>query len=207
MQKGRAFLGVAVGAALVAAIGAYAYASGGRNAPSSFDVEHSDLLPAEARAFSDFALYSLGDSHRGAPLVAITRRLDPPLSESDVPLTVRANFVNHIYGDCRAESDTGCAPPLQVQVWPACERNLSVYPTDDWFDVERTTVRGVPAAFFENGARLELYTGDVTIVIFGLGRQHVVQAAEALQPANSRASAARNLPSPRAGALEGRLGC
>jgi hypothetical protein len=208
MRRVRIFLGLVVGAALSVGVGVYAYgASGSEGVPPAFDAAHSDLSTSEVRAFNDFALYSAGGSFEGLPLVAITRRLDPPLSEIGVPLTVRANFVSHIYGDCEATSDSGCAPPLQIQVWPACERNLSVYPTDDWFKIERTTVRGVPAAFFEEGARLEVYSGDVTIVVFGLGKEHVRRAAEALQPVNMAASAAHNLPSPRPGALEGRLGC
>ena len=211
MRRGRPFLGFVVGAALAVGVGVYAYgARGSEGVPPAFDAEHTDLTPTEARAFTDFALYSLGDSFEGLPLVAITRRLDPPISEFDVPLTHRANFVNHIYGDCEAVSDSGCAPPLQIQVWPACERTLSSYsltPAGDPFPHERTTVRGVPAAFFEDGGRLELYSSDVTIVIFGLGKEHVRRAAEALQPVNTAASAARNLPSPVPGALEGKLEC
>lgn len=211
MRRVRRFLGVTVAGALAAAVGVYAYgASGGEGVPPAFDAAHSDLKPAEARAFNDFALYSLGDSFEGLPLVAITQRLDPPISESDVPLTHRANFVNHIYGDCEATSDSGCAPPLQIQVWPACERTLSSYsltPAGDPFPHEDATIRGVPAAFYEDGGRLELYSGDVTIVIFGQGREHVRRAAEALQPVNAAASAARNLPRPLPGALEGRLPC
>lgn len=39
----------------------------------------------------------------------------------------RANFASLIYGDCEASSDAGCAPPLEIQTWPACERNAGTY--------------------------------------------------------------------------------
>ncbi|MGH3031467.1 MAG: hypothetical protein ACRDNE_12045 [Gaiellaceae bacterium] len=115
-----------------------------------------------------------------------------------------------IYGDCEAESDAGCAPPLQVQVWRACERNLPSYsrtPAGDPLPHEKVRVRGVPAAFFEGGGRLELYTGDVSVVLFGEGRDQLLRAAGALRGANVEIASEVDLPPPADGALEGRLRC
>jgi hypothetical protein len=179
--------------------------------PPGFDRAHSDLTPAAAQAFSQFRLYSVGDSFEGLPLKVINRRLDPPISESHEPLVVRANFVNFIYGDCKAESDAGCVPPLEVQIWPACERNLSVYsltPDGDPLPHENTTVRGAPAAFFEDGTRLEIYSGKETVVLFGVGRSQLRRAADALAAVNHAGPAKGDpLPPPAAGAREGKLHC
>jgi hypothetical protein len=68
-------------------------------------------------------------------------------------------------------------------------------------------VRGVPAALFEGGHRLELYTGSVTVVIFGSNRGQLMRAANALKPVNRMASAGNTLPSPVPGAIEGDVAC
>lgn len=54
-------------------------------------------------------------------------------------------------------------PPIQVQVWNACQRNSASY---DLAADRKLQVRGAPAAFYENYGRLEIYTGKSTIVIF-----------------------------------------
>jgi hypothetical protein len=52
-------------------------------------------------------------------------RCDDPIEPNE---PVRANYVGYIYGDCSiASGDEACAPPLEVQVWPACIRNHSTY--------------------------------------------------------------------------------
>jgi hypothetical protein len=143
----------------------------------------------------------VGNSFEELPLVGITRAPGPPES---------LDFVTFVYGDCEAESDAGCAPPLQVQVWRACDRNLSSYsltPAGDPLPHERVSVRGVPAAFFEGGGRLELYTGEVSVVLFGQGRNQLMRAAKALRGLNVDVGPQVDLPSPAAGALEGRLRC
>jgi hypothetical protein len=164
----------------------------------------SDMTPNEARDFTEFPLYSVGPQFEGIPLVGITRRKDEVLLGE----SVAANFVNFIYGDCQAEADAGCVPPLQIQTWAACERNPSVYP--DYLPRTRTQLRGVPALVFEDGQRLELSTGPVTVIIFGRAEQ-ARRAADALEAANTVAIAAGlpggNLPPPAEGALTGTLSC
>ncbi|MGH3043052.1 MAG: hypothetical protein ACRDNG_15190 [Gaiellaceae bacterium] len=46
-------------------------------------------------------------------------------------------------------------------------------------------MRGVPAALFEGGHRLELYTGSLSVVLFGDGKAQLLRAAEALQAVNT----------------------
>jgi hypothetical protein len=161
---------------------------------------------ADARSFSSFPLYWLGRSFDRLPLTALTRRDDAALAGHNV----RADYVGFVYGDCVATDETGCPPPLEVQVWPACERSLGDYtltPAGDPVPHRMTSVRGVPAAFFERGLRLELYTGNVTVVIFGLSKQLVLRAAGALAAANALASDRATLPRPVRGAMSGRLPC
>jgi len=100
----------AAAAALVVLRSGRAEASGRPDAPkSTFSV-------AQAKAFGDFPLYDAGDSVEGLPLVAELRRLGGG-----------TNYVSFIYGDCAALDDYGCAPPVEIQIWPACLRNPSLY--------------------------------------------------------------------------------
>jgi hypothetical protein len=150
----------------------------------------------EALAFTEYPLFDAGERVDGLPLAAVLRRKDT------------ADFVSFVYGDCVAVDDTGCPPPLEIQVWPACLRNLHLYesqraraPTP-----ERTSVRGVPAAFFEDGLRLELQSSRSTIVVFGDSREHVLKAADALREVGKNASG-MPLPAPVPGAVDGALSC
>src|SRR5687767_12074275 len=76
----------------------------------------------QAREFGDFELYALGDAYGDLPLTDVIRVFDP---SPEAP-PVRANYVAFIYGTCDASAG-GCAPPLSIQVWAACERNPMVY--------------------------------------------------------------------------------
>ncbi len=167
-------------------------AAGAKQAPprSSFDLDR-------ARAIADFPVYYGGAAVEGHPLTAVLRRKDT------------ADYVAFVYGDCIVESDTGCAPPAEIQVWPACKRSLSLYdagassvPTPD-----RTLVRGAPGAFFDDGRRLEIQTGRATVVIFSASRAASLRIGSALRGLNVAVAAGGSLPSPADGAVEGRLRC
>jgi hypothetical protein len=151
-----------------------------------------------ARSFTEFPVYSAGSAVDGLPLVAVLRRDDT------------ANYVSFVYGECDATNETGCAPPAEVQVWPACGRNPSLYagPRAPVSPVPTpTTVRGVPAAFFEDGARLEIQTGASTVVVFGESRERVLRVADALRGVNVDVLPGSTLPAPAPGALDGTLRC
>src|SRR5215218_1771870 len=121
-MRTRTRIGVALAAVAVAAAAVAGYAL---DTPAvdqqRFDRSHSDLGPAAAQAFAQFPLYSAGDTFEGMALRAISRRDDAPAPAE----TVRADYVGFIYGDCVAIDESGCAPPLEIQVWPACERSLA----------------------------------------------------------------------------------
>jgi hypothetical protein len=134
---------------------------------------------AAARAFAAFPLYFAGDSFQGLPLVAVERH---PAQ------------VGFLYGTCSIPVDAegargGCAPPLAVQVWPACERDSSLYP---FAPDERVRIRGAPAAFYEGHRRLELSADGVTVVLFGVGREQLLRAAAALRRLNRGIEADRS---------------
>ncbi len=158
---------------------------------------------APARAIS-FELDSLqaqdpiffaGDRTEGIPLEAVLRRSDS------------AEYVSFVYGDCVAESEAGCAPPIEIQVWPACRRHLTLYDSSIGPDLDRTTVRGVPAAVLDGGTQLELQTGRSTIVVFADSRQRLSRIAKDLRALDGRTPPGAPLPPPDPGAVDGRLRC
>jgi hypothetical protein len=150
----------------------------------------------DALAFTAFPLFDAGERVDGLSLTAVLRRNDS------------ADFVSFVYGDCQAGDDAGCAPPAEVQVWPACRRNLHLYESSrpGTPRAERTTVRGVPVAFLDDGVRLELQASRSTIVVFGDSPARVLRVAAALR-AVGKSSSSGPLPAPDPGAVAGQLRC
>jgi hypothetical protein len=140
-------------------------------------------------------LYYAGDSVEGLPLTSVLRRSDT------------AEYVSFVYGDCVPADDLGCAPPVEIQVWPACRRHLGLYGALSAHDLERLTVRGVPGALLDGGTRLELQSGRSTIVVFADSRQRLSRIAADLRSLSAGAASGVPLPPPAPGAVEGRLAC
>jgi hypothetical protein len=198
MTKRTALVGSA-GVTLALAVGALAlvFASlGGANPPKQ-SPPRSTFTLAEARAFQEHPVHFAGDSVEGYPLVAVLRRNDT------------AKYVSFVYGDCYASSDNGCAPPVEIQSWPACKRHLALYDTSvpGTPTPEMTSVRGVPGAFFDDGQRLEVHTGRSLVVIFADSRDRVLRVARALRGANVGTPPDVPLPAPAVGAVDGKLSC
>jgi hypothetical protein len=215
-------------AAAAAAAAAVVYAAPGVRGEGTPSFSEGGWSLEEARAFSGFDLYWAGETFQGLPLTSIDDRPPPPdlpglptpvIQEIDAP---SVGYVSLKYGDCTPSSDAGCPAPLEIQVWRACLRTLADYqltpdpdgagPLEpDPYPHEKTEVRDVPAAYFEGGALLELYTGDVTVAIFGYERNQVLAAANALRPITDAVAAdappTLPLPAPVAGALTGALPC
>ena len=137
-----------------------------------------------------------GEAVDGLPLTAVLRGGDP-------------GYVSFVYGDCEASDDAGCAPPVEVQVWPACRRHLGLYERGPPLgpSVERVAVRGVPAAFLDDSTRLELQTGRSTVVVFAGSRGRALRVVAALRSADGSIPAGVALPAPEQGALEGSGPC
>ena len=144
-----------------------------------------------------FPLYSAGERVDELPLAAVLRRDDT------------ARYVSFVYGDCVASSDLGCAPPAEIQVWPACRRNLALYEGAEsgGGPAERFTVRGVPAALFDDGTRLELETDRSTIVVFAGTRGRAFRISAALRSLDDSVLPGRPLPKPVRGQEGGAMSC
>jgi hypothetical protein len=140
-------------------------------------------------------IFFAGDRTEGIALEVILRRSDP------------AEYVSFVYGDCVPESDAGCAPPIEIQVWPACRRHLALYDSSHGPDLDRVTVRGVPAAVLDGGTRLELQTGRSTIVVFADSRQRLSRIANDLRSVDARIASGAPFPPPAPGAVDGQLAC
>jgi len=159
-----------------------------------------------AGAPQTFATYRLGERFEGLPRTDTNR----PCQEVSSATDARANFVEHIYGDCNPKGES-CVLPLAVQSYPACERTRADYQAASGsLGRKDLKIRGVPAAMFDDGTRLELYAGETTIVIFGFqGSDQLLRAARALRGEwrASSVEATERLPRPKAGAVEGTLAC
>jgi hypothetical protein len=96
-------------------------------------------------------------------------------------------YTSVLYGDCQAQDDQGCPLPLEIQSWPECGRNGGMYgdsaadnalnPSDA---LQLASAPSIPALSFEGGTRIELYTGQTTIVVFAGDPSLALQAADAL---------------------------
>jgi hypothetical protein len=198
--KRRTAMLLLLAAALVAALaGGLVWATHSDSAAPSLAPIKSNYSVDEAKGFLRFPLYYAGDSVNGHPLTAVEHDTHP------------AEVISFLYGDCtppRAPDgsyDGGCALPVEVQVWPACFRNPTLYGGAPGSPVPvNTTVRGVPAAFFEGGNRLEIQTGTSTVVIFA---DSPATVAGALRGVNNDVPTRVDLPAPAAGSMTGELKC
>jgi hypothetical protein len=185
----------------------------GAPAGSTFE-EPARFLPCTgSKQETNFQSYSLGASVAGLSLTAVLRRCDHPYPGEPA----RANFLSFVYGDCDASKTGSCAPPLEVQSWPACERTLTDY-TFDGRPYPYDSVgeaRGVPSATFDGGTRIELYSGASTIVVFADDPAVLDSAVDSIRahPGSPSASPttelgpASPLTAPSARAVAGDLPC
>lgn len=151
---------------------------------SNSQVSGPHLLPCTtANQPANFRVFALGGSFAGLPYTDTLRRCASPQR-------FRANYVSLVYGDCTATpngsgyDEPACPLPVEVQSSPACERNAASYGDVDGTPLARKglTIRGVPAAVFDDGTRVEVYTDDTTVVIFATTPALALQAANRLQP-------------------------
>jgi len=162
---------------------------------------------ADAARFSSFRLLYLGRTFGELPLVRLDRRATRlPASATSPPL--RIDYVSFKYGTCDGTYGS-CRPPLEIQVWPLCLRNPSAYgpldrdghrvgPPDIAFEPVR--VSGLPAALYDAGTRLEVYTRRSAVVIFG-ARERILAAAKALTGVPDQRGRPRPLVPPSQGSL------
>jgi hypothetical protein len=154
------------------------------------DAPQGDSTLQEIRDLPGPPPYFVGEEFEDLPLTAILGHA-PPLT--------------FVYGDCEVPrgSDGGCAPPLEVQVWPLKRRPPGSIST--MIECRRVTVRGVPGAFF--GSDLDLYVGNQTVVIFADSQARALRAAEALRPVDANRATTEDLPAPSVEAEAGLQHC
>src|SRR5688572_21640374 len=140
----------------------------------------------QARTFERFPVYYAGEEVAGLPLTAVNR--DPVTAPPGTPTAPKiqqaggTSSFDFAYGSCVIPSgSTSCSLPLSIQVWPACARYPALYGQGPGSPIpSKTRIRGVPAAYFEGGYRLEIQTGASTIVIFA-NRSRMRAAVAALE--------------------------
>lgn len=139
--------------------------------------------PAQARAAQRAAghtLYWAGSSLSGLPLTGVLR--GPP----------RTTF---IYGSCDpGGSDTGCAPPLEIQISSICDANALV------LDIRpRATrrARGVPVRDYGEAGRLALDVGTSYVTVSSARASLESAAIAALRTVGGLRRGGAALPAPR----------
>jgi hypothetical protein len=129
-----------------------------------------------------YGVFWAGSSFEGLPMTGSAR-----FCEAYDPIMGRNEMVSFDYGDCQPDttSEGGCVAPLEVQSSPMCERHASLYTTGDPaasepYPYDSATIRGVPAAKFDGGTAIELYTGNTTVSVYGDDPAQVLRLANAI---------------------------
>lgn len=140
---------------------------------------------AEARAFPYFTVYWVGPSFAGRPLTA-----------ADGVQAYKQKAGDSVYyGDCVSGNgllgSAGCLLPLKVtsSIW-ALHSNVDLGPQ------RNTIIRGVPAAIFDGGRSIELYSGRLVIDLLSNDSAHAYAAAQLLRPLNAQGDDRGPLPPP-----------
>lgn len=183
-------------------------------------VKRGEALPCTGlKAPINFEVLSAGSQVAGLPMTDTIRRCDTASPADESP----ANRITYVYGDCELpEGEGGCAPPLQIQTWPACQRSKAGYS----FEGKPLPFRRLPSHGgaevvefnFALESRIEVYTKSSTVVIFADNRELALEAIESLapqevgevpvtNPANLRGAPPAGLAAPSDGAVEGDLPC
>ncbi len=197
---------VAVAVAVVPSLGSTQEANKPAGPRTSSESPTPELLPCTAEdAPTNFEAFSVGPEFEGLALTGQERRCThaPP----GAPPQARINVVQYFYGTCDPPPDGGCSLPLVVQNWPRCERGP--VPSHGHNPVHgKVSIRGVPARQYEGGRRLEVYTGESTVVVFGTNPARVLRTGRALVKAPARPTSrvvegdtSRELPPPPSGRI------
>lgn len=124
-----------------------------------------------------YLAYSLGGSFAGRPL----ENAEATCGRAPTGSGGRSSpFFSVIYGTCRPTAPEGCGPPLEVQSWPACDRNRVSFEgirntPGDATPSRRFRVEGVPVASFDGF--FEMYLPLTTLVVFFAQNTHLAREA------------------------------
>lgn len=168
-------------AAMTAVLAAIALAGCGTSQPPP--ISATEL--ASAKTFPYFTLYWVGSSFAGSPLTA-----------ADGLEGYRAKGGDSLYyGDCVGSEDVlrsgGCMLPLRV--------STSIYALHSNVDLgsqRNVVIRDVPAAIFNEGRAIELYTGRLMVEVYSNSATRALAATRLLRPLNAPGSDEGPLPPP-----------
>ena len=140
---------------------------------------------SEAQTFPYYRVYWVGPAFQGHKLTAADGRRGYNEKIGD----------SLYYGDCvKSKGIFGggsCVLPLQVTtVVYRLHSNTPLGPQ------RNIVVRGVPAAVYDEGRSIEIYTGRVAIDVFSNTFARALAAAQRLLPINAPGSASGDLPPP-----------
>lgn len=216
---------------LVAACAVVAMAVG---ASAGHSEVRGSLPPDQALAFSQYPIFDIGpvfeglaqtQGHHVEIYIDSSMTFDTFVGPVTLPTSVEppSDWTDFIYGDCTPPEPTaehqspGCFYPIEIQTWPTCMRNVAQYPQP--LVAEALIIRGAPALSFDGGTRLEIYTGNVVVVIFDDDPLRAIRVANALKLINGLAldpawaayvrpfTGLGLLPAPIAGSITGTLPC
>jgi hypothetical protein len=145
----------------------------------------SSLELAEARSFPYYTLYWVGETFAHRPLTAADGVEGYKPKDGD----------SIYYGDCVSGGSIlgsgGCLLPLKVSTAIyALHSNVDLGPQ------RNTVLRGVPAAIFDDGRAIELYTGRLMVDVYSSSATRALAAVKLLRPINAAASSSAPLPPP-----------
>jgi hypothetical protein len=141
---------------------------------------------AEAQTFPYYPIYWTGSRFGAYPLAAADGRKSYNSAIGD----------SVYYGDCvagksSALGESGCELPLQITtVLYRMASTASLGPH------RNALLRGVPAAIYDGGRSIQLYSGRLAINVFSDSLSDAVRAVRLLRPLNAAGSATGPLPSP-----------
>jgi hypothetical protein len=126
--------------------------------------------------------YWLGRAFEGLPLTEVT--------EPDAPTPT------FVYGTCEPSSDSGCAPPLELQHWRLADRRPDKFTIAPGEPTPCQLVGDgrITAARFPTTGGVELYLGDRVVVVFSRD-ELVPKVMRQLRPVKAQSPA---LPRPPA---------
>lgn len=158
----------------------------------------------KARGFTVFG----GERLAGQPLrrsFALCQR-PPRVEDGRLAPPTRQNFVQLSYGKCFSADEGGCSYDLVVYNRPSCEEPHNLFhvlagPPDAGPEPHKhTTLRGVPAAIFNGGRGIQLYTNYTTIAINAPSRKVAMRVVRELRPVKGSFDAehagGKNFPRP-----------
>jgi hypothetical protein len=139
----------------------------------------------EAQTFPYYRVYWVGPTFQGHPLAAADglKSYDPAIGDSVY------------YGNCVQSKGVfgggNCQLPLQVTTVV-----YALHPNAALGTQHNILVRGVPAAVYDEGRSIEIYTGRLAIDIFSDTYAHALAATSLLRPLNAPGSPSGDLPPP-----------